>query len=142
MSIIFKYLRNPWVLLGIVAVAALLLWKYRGALIAVNIPNALPSEPGLTAAEKQKVRELAMRLHDDMDGIGIGLLRDSDAWQELMSMSDSLFVAVNNDFNRLYFKDGKGTMRQWLSDEWTWVDFTGVAGHSDILERMASLNLN
>jgi len=137
-----KYLRNPWVLLALAVVVIWVLYKFRGPLFNFNVPQDLPDEPNLSATERQVVRELSMRLHRDMSGVGIGFLRDHNAWQQLMSMSDRLFVAVSNDFNRLYFKQGKGTMRKWVQDEWTWADVAGIAGRTQVLDRMASLNIN
>ncbi len=138
-----KYLRNPWVLLALAVVVIAVLYRFRGPLFNLNVPQELPDEPNLSDTERQVVRELSMRLHNDMDGLTpFASLRDRDAWAQLMSMSDRLFVAVANDFNRLYFREGKGTMRQWLQSEAWWVDMAGIAGRDQILDRMASLNIN
>ena len=137
-----KYLRNPYVLLGIVVIVLALVWKFQGSLFNINVPQDLPDEPNLTDSERQAVRELSMRLHADMKGINVfSSARDREAWAQLMSMSDRLFVAVSNDYNRLYYRESQGTLRQWVSDEAWWVDVAGIAGKNQVLERMAGLNI-
>jgi hypothetical protein len=136
------YLKNPWVLLAIAVIVLAVVWKLKGPLFNINVPQDLPDEPDLSTSERQAVRELSMRLHADMKGINVfSSLRDREAWAQLMGMSDRMFVAVSNDFNKLYYREGEGTMRQWLSDEAWWADTAGIAGKNQVLERMASLNI-
>lgn len=136
-------LRNPWVLLGIAVVVLLVLWKYgTKSLLNINLPTPLPIGPALTQDEKNTVRELARRLHRDMDGPTFGFQRDADAWRMLMSMPDRLFIATYNDFNSLYYKEGEGTLREWVESEVIWWDTQGIGGRNQILERMDQLNLN
>jgi hypothetical protein len=143
-----KYLKNPWVLLGIVIVIFLVYRKFFGGGSLINIFNPVslpthgPSGEPLTTTQSEAVRELAMRLHTDMDGATItNFQRDVEAWRQFMSLPDNLFRAVYNDFGNLYFREGEGTLREWIENEWTWVDTAGVASRSQILNRMATLNL-
>jgi len=142
MSRLLTYLKNPWVLLALAVVVIVVVWKLKGgSLININRPTPLPTDNAggeLTDSEAQAVREIAMRLHSDMDGFTV--VRDRETYREWMSMPDRLFVAVYNDFNNLYFNDGQGTLRQWIANEgpW-WGDFDSKA---NIIERMDRLNLN
>lgn len=142
-----KYLKNPWVLLGIVIVIFLIYRKLFGGGALINIfnqaelPTHGPAGEVLTETQARAVRELALRLHTDMEGWTLNVTRDVEAWRQLMSLPDNLFVAVYNDFGNQFFREGLGTMREWIESEWTWVDTSGVASRSQILNRMATLNL-
>jgi hypothetical protein len=113
----------------------------------------LPTTSGgtqLTQAEAQKVRSLAMRLHEDMDGLAVPGFRDKEAYEELLDLTDPLFVAVYNDFGVLYFSEGNGTLRDWIDAEnfsytfsifTPWGIATGNAVKDEIFDRMNALNL-
>lgn len=102
----------------------------------------LPTGGNLSEVEQKFVRELSMRLHADMDGIQwTNFTRDVEAWRTLVSLNDTMFVAVFNDFGRLYYREGNGTLRTWIEDESAWTDSAGIASKSDVIERMNNLNL-
>jgi hypothetical protein len=137
-------LRNPWTWVGILAFVIILFVAVRkmAPLIAINRQVPLPSDPLLSSTESQLVRELSIRLQKDMIGINVfSSMRDRDAWAQLMSMPDRLFISVYNDFNTLNFSTGKGTFTKWVTDEFVWWDTGGLTGRDNVLDRLASLNL-
>ena len=109
----------------------------------------LPTE-GVTESEASQVRELTMRLHDDMSGLAIPGFRDTEAYSNLLTLTDSLFVAVYNDFGTLYYAEGYGTLRDWIDAEnfsytfsilTPWSVFQGNEVKDEIFRRMNQLNL-
>jgi len=111
----------------------------------------LPTGGGtLSNSDAQIVRSLAMRLHDDMAGIAIPGFRDTDAYSEFLQLTDVMFVAVYNDFGKLYFSEGDGTLREWIDNEnfsytfsilTPWSIYQGNEVKDEIFIRMNALNL-
>lgn len=106
-----------------------------------DLPTQASTGVNLTQQQAQTVRDLAIRLHEDMKGLNLNITRDVEAWRQLMSLSVDMFTAVFNDFGNLYYSEGKGTLYDWVSDEWSWVDPMGIASSDTVLERLSSLNL-
>lgn len=156
MKMVLTYLRNPWVLLSLVSVVALVIWKYRGPLVAVFRPAPLPNigstGVALTSQEAQLVRSLSQRLWTDIDRWNNPFFakRDTDTWVQFQEQDDRIFIAVYNDFGNLYYgRDGK-TLKAYLRSEnfalttsifTPWGAYTGTQLKNDILQRMDNLNL-
>lgn len=114
------------ILLAIALLAAYLLYtkgKKEGSVEQVSLPNDSAVGSTFTDAEKQQVRKLTNDLHYDMDGLNL-LNRNTRPYQELIGLSDKLFVAVYNDFNSLYFKEENIfgnpkniTLKEWILTE-------------------------
>ncbi len=116
-------------------------------------PPPTPETTGvnLTAAQFQQVRALSQRLHTDMSGISVlPGSRDTEAYGQLLTLTDPMFLAVYNDFNFLYMSEGNGTLRQWIEDEsfaysWSvvtpWGIYDGARIKDAIFQRMDILNL-
>lgn len=113
-----------------------------------ELPDENSVGVNLTQAQAAQVRSIVQRLHTDMKGIN-AFGRDWDVYRELNELNDPLFLAAFNDFGNLYFSEGNGTLKQWITEE----NFTASAFFvtplwwtrgsikSDILERMDRLNL-
>ena len=82
------------------------------------------------------IRRLSVALHDDMDGWNLGG-HNMDPYKEWLTMSDTGFVAVYNDFNDQFYSEGKGTLRKWIADEM----YRDSLIDDAVLPRMAKLNL-
>lgn len=99
--------------------------------------NASGSDANIGQVETgAKIRQIAIGLHDDMDGYN-WLGHDMKYYKEWVTLSNAGFVAVYNDFNKMYMSEGKGTLKQWLVDEM----YRDSLVDDIILPRMASLNL-
>jgi hypothetical protein len=139
------------VLLVLLLVFGILYFVYRKGKKAGTFSNApLPSDnPNSQAGSQvinsnaQAIRELSIRLYNDMKGTNV-LGRDIEAYQNLLLMSDTLFTAVYNDFNSLYYKESKETLTQWIKNENFWLTngFTGAQLKDLLIARFAKLNLN
>lgn len=141
------------VIIAVVVAAYFLNKKTTPDFNQVGLPTGVGSGSNayqLTQAEAQQVRALAMRLHEDMDGLAVPGFRDTDAYAELLELTDPLFVAVYNDFGTLYYSEGEGTLRAWIEAEnfgFTFSVFTvygllkGNAVKDEIFARMNALNL-
>lgn len=96
----------------------------------------------LTTEEATKVRTISKELHADMDGWN-AFSHDMEPYRNLVNLSDTLFVAVYNDFNTLYAESGE-TLRQWIEGE-SFVTFglqsVFMEVRQNILDRMNRLNL-
>jgi len=61
-------------------------------------------------------------------------------WKRLYDLpTDDMVVAVYSAFNQKYFNKGKGTLTQWIRDEWYYDYTTGVKEKA--LDRLAKLKL-
>ncbi len=151
-----KILRSPWTWLVVVAVVALLLWKNRGPIISVFRPAPLPTGTStgvnLTEQQAQMVRSLSQRLWTDIDKWNNPWFnrRDTEAWTQLLELSEPLFIAVFNDFGNLYYaREGK-TLKTYLEEEnfaltssinTAYGIYTGTRLKNELLSRMNTLNL-
>lgn len=107
--------------------------------------NALPPEvklqEGTDAIPKGWTPiELTNELHRVMDENFTLTGTKDKAWQKLIDLpTDDMVRSVYNAFNQLYFKDGSGTLTQWINDE-NYYDYTsGVKQKA--LDRLSKLNL-
>jgi len=147
-----EFLATYWkqiaIVIGIIIVILIIYYygKSSGTVKQVPLPGDDPNNPTpLTESEKQRIREIATRLHKDMDSwlVSAGTVpRDAEAYNFLVTASDTKVVAVYNDFNTLYYDDSKETLKQWLDAEWFIP--TGLVTNETknaILNRFAKLNL-
>lgn len=110
-----------YVVLGILIVYFVGKWSGK----FVNKPNKLPNDTdwgsALTEEEGRKVRTMSRDLHDDMDSylVAVGFKqRNNQVYIDLAKINEKLFTAVYNDFNDEYLKEEKGTLKQWIADEY------------------------
>lgn len=107
----------------------------------VPIPDDQPGGSVLTPQDNSKVRSISQSLHDDMKGLNI--THQTDPYEAFLAANDSVFVAVYNDFNNLFSGENKGTLRDWIKDEFSaswWIPAYQVLINS-IISRMDRLNL-
>ena len=129
---------------GAIAVLLLaILSYYKGkANGSTNIDHVpLPTEGGLLSnTDSQLVREIVLKLHNSLNGVGF-IFRDEKPFFRLSNASDTYFIAVYNDFNNMYAKEDKGTLRDWINDDWYQSGTQTAGAVRAILGRMDSLNL-
>jgi len=139
---------------GIIVVVIIVIIYYVGRksgsvkIEQIPLPNDSASGKTLTEQEGQQVRALSISLYKDMKGLN-AFTRNEAAYRELSTLSDTLFVAVYNDFNTLYGKEGE-TLKQWIENEksmslnvlqpWAY-NFSFAELKETILSRMNRLNL-
>jgi hypothetical protein len=156
MQPIVRYLRNPYVIIAILAVVVLLMWRNRGPLLSFFKPAKLPNRNSvgvdLTNNEATMVRSLTQRLWTDIDRWNNPwwAKRDMETWTQLQELDDKLFVAVYNDFGNMYYGMAGKTLKQYLREEnfsltasifTPWGMWTGSQLKAAILTRMDNLNL-
>jgi hypothetical protein len=137
-------------IMALLLIAGILWFVYRRGKKDATITNApLPTDNPNSPTGSQvinsnsaAIRELSMRLYNDMKGTNV-LGRDIEAYQNLLLMSDTLFTGVYNDFNSLFFKESKETLTQWIKGENFWLTngFTGAQLKDLLIARFAKLNL-
>lgn len=101
--------------------------------------SPLPTDGGhlLTQADAQHVRELTLKLKQDIYGVNVWS-RDTEAYYTLSAMSDTLFVAVCNDYKSLVGK----SLREDMSAEYFSLNSIALGGAiTSIYERMDRLNI-
>jgi hypothetical protein len=131
---------KTYAIIGIIVIIIILVIFFMGKNTGKNKPAPLPIDDpnsNVTDAESFEVRNLSNRLHNEMKGFGSS---DVDVFSEYSNLSDRLFVAVYNDFNNQYKKDGDGTLLEWIDDEWFFGPRTTLIA-DNILSRMQRLNL-
>jgi len=96
----------------------ILLWVF-GALFVIwlfsRIKKAQQYTPVPVNAEGWSPTPIAQRLHDAMSGINIWNSSNDAALNSLVSLSDAQFIAVCNEFKRLY----EASLYSWVSGEWS-----------------------
>lgn len=102
-------------------------------LVVGGDPNSDPNAGGIPGST---IRRISTALHDDMDGWNL-TGHNMDPYKEWLTLSDTGFVAVYNDFNDQFYNEGKGTLRKWIMDEM----YRDSLVDDAILPRMAKLNL-
>lgn len=144
-SFISQNYKHPIAIVIYIIIIAIIIYyvgKSRGAFS--NKPNELPKDKGwgkdLTSDQSNFVRQTVARLFGDMDSylVSVGLRpRDSQVYTDFSGMDDRLFTATYNDFNDLYLKEEKGTLKEWIDDE------AGLDGSVKkiIMQKFARLNL-
>lgn len=120
----YRSIAITFVIVILILVGIYFYGKYKGT--DVKKPNPMPDDTpwggGLTAEQATNVRTLTNRLYDDMEGTTVfNEFRDMEAFNNLLTSSDTIFVAVYNDFNDLHYSTDKGTLKQWIEDETFWL---------------------
>lgn len=95
----------------------------------------------LTQAEIDKLRALAIAVHNDFDGWNITGWQD-DLYDQMQLLSDTELVAMTNIFNVLYEQDSGQTFLQWWDGEQFYVE--GVPFQQmmqDLKKRMVNLGI-
>lgn len=83
---------------------------------------------------------LVTKLYNTMSGFNIDKLSRDQTWIELANLpTDDMVVAVYSVFNQLHFKEGEGTLTEWINDEST---LGWPSGPKNLaLKRLSQLNL-
>jgi hypothetical protein len=113
--------------------------KANGSTNIDHVP--LPTEGGLLSnTDSQLVREIVLKLHNSLNGFGF-IFRDEKPFFRLSNANDKYFIAIYNDFNMMYAKEDKGTLRNWINDDWYQSGTQTAGAVITILGRMDTLNL-
>lgn len=113
-------------------------------------PSTANTGVNLSDEEKLIVQTTTLEIHTDLDGVSLPGQRNMDVYNEWISMPDNLFVAIYNYFNSQYYREGNGTLRNWIEDEnfsytasifTPWSIYTGSELKNRIIERMNQLGL-
>ena len=80
---------------------------------AVSYPNN-----GADIPQNWDASPLANSMHAEMDGFTLNKIKLDQLFLQLLNLAtDEMFIAVSDTFNKLYMKEGNGTLRQWIEDE-------------------------
>lgn len=137
---IWKLSFKIWAIIIVVIILIVVAIYYAGKKSSYDtgyIPNdvVIPGGNALNKGDKQAVQTVTARLYKEMDGLNLSY--DSKVYSDFNALSDILFVAVYNLFNKLYQGEGNGTLRDWINSEST--PFWGMI--SSINTRFDRLNL-
>lgn len=78
-----------------------------------KIPKKLVGD--LSEEEVEKMRKIAIAVHNDMDGINFSW--KTDLYFGIMNLSQRNLMGLNNIFNELYQADSGQSFSQWLQNE-------------------------
>ena len=125
---------------GAIALFVLGVIAYYKGKKAGNTYVPLPNNSNSSDTEASIIRGLALSLHNEMKGIGVN--SSIDPYKEYLATTDRIFVAVYNDFNKMYQGEGDGTLREWINGEyWGMFDNSNKTIKEGITARMDNLNL-
>ena len=89
----------------------------------------------LTDAEIEELKQLAIALHNDMDGMNWNW--DKALYKKVSTFSDTKLVALSNIFNTLYESESGETFVSWLKNEvFYWNDYSLDVTVNDIIVRL------
>lgn len=112
----------------------ILLWVF-GALFVIwifsKIKKAQQFTPVPVNSEGWSPTPVAQRLHDAMSGINITDSTNDAALNSLVSLSDAQFIAVCNEFKRLY----EASVYSWVADEY-WISSDVRKSFNERAERL------
>jgi hypothetical protein len=106
----------------------------------VPLPTDQPNGSQINSSDASHVRQISQAIHDDLSGISWGF-HNAQPYNDMLSLSDTLFVAVYNDFNNLFSAENDGTMRDWLKSDYAWIGSTWSTVVNSVLLRMDKLGL-
>ena len=107
---------------------------------AGNTFAPLPENSNSSKTEASQIRSISLALHNEMKGIGVN--SSIDPFKDYLATTDRIFIAVYNDFNKMYQSEGDGTLREWINGEyWGMFENSNKAIKESITSRMDSLNL-
>jgi hypothetical protein len=124
--------------------------KKKGSVEQAALPDDMPilSASGakigtLTTDQAKTVRELSQKLFTEIDSWGTV---NDEPFKQLVELSDTLFVAVYNDYSKNYYSKTKKTLAQSISGLYSLGSYSTVTvGTSQlketIMNRFAKLNL-
>ncbi len=108
---------KKYIIIALIVIAIGLIIYFIGRKTSSIQQKELPSEnEAIDTAAAAKIRQISNDLHNDMAGINI-LNRNKEVYKQMLGLSNSLFVAVYNDFNNLFGLENKGTLKNWIEDE-------------------------
>lgn len=132
--------RKPILTFLVVALVVYLIYRYGKSKGGYN---PLPTDGGtgtagqLTTADAQNVRHIAQELKQDIYGANVWS-RDTTVYEDFSALSDTLFVAVCNDYKTL---TGKSLHEDMQGEFYNWNSFA-LGGIVDaIYTRMNKLNI-
>lgn len=100
-----------------------------------NDPNNNPA-----GTSDSEIKMLAGKLFSDMDGVNVWS-HDEEPYQQLLTLSDTDFEKVYNEFNADHQASSGQTLRQWIDNEDAYWGSQFSVLKESILNRMDKLNL-
>ena len=131
-----------WIIIGIlILIIGFWIWL-KSRPVSVKLPDDAPnSNDSLTQAQQTQVRSISEGLYRVLRGWSWDIFfRDPEPISQMLSLSDTLFVAVYNDFNYCY-GGGKGTLRDWLEGDWWFSKSDAGTLVQEVIKRLDKLNL-
>lgn len=123
-------------LVAIILVSVILYVAYKRVKSFVQVQNADVNNGNLVE-EKSYYKDLATRIYNGFKGANWGVSSREALLNELLILNDDELKATYNHFNKVSSKDGEGTLRQWIVDEF--LPFSDIK--AAVLDRMSTLNL-
>lgn len=111
--------------IALVLLVSLLIYAYHAGKKTTSIapvvkddPNAPANDPTNNPAgvSDTDIKTLVEKLYKDMSGANV-LGHDSQAYKDLLALSDTDFERVYNEFNSEYQKDSGQTFKGWINGE-------------------------
>lgn len=129
-----------------VGIMLYILGKRKGA-IKINVSNPIIDDPDDADNQGKQMTEvgilqLAQDCYQDMDGMNFS--HNADVWSQVLALSDTDFVRLNNKFNLKYQAESEESFRSWVENETdiSAFGFSWPAIKDSLLKRFAKLNLS
>lgn len=128
--------KKPIATILVVALVVYLIYCY-GKSKGGFTPVPTDGGTGISQADAQHVRETSLRIKQDIYGVNVWS-RDTEVYYTLSEMSDTLFVAVCNDYRTLTGK----SLRDDMNGEYYTYSSIALSGVIDSIKgRMSRLNI-
>lgn len=92
---------------------------------------------GLSTREGFNARAIAQSVYSEMKGLTFSC----NHLPTLLELNDLELIHVFNQFNSLYYKEGKGNLRNWVQDEWHRWGGNCASMRSQLINKFDYLNI-
>jgi len=130
------------VIIVVILIAAIILYrtgKKKGQSEGV-INISKPPEDGGGKLTIDEINVLVKSIYDDMAGVNFAG-HDIETWKKILSLSNTDFVKVYNEFNNDYQVKSKESLKSWLQNESSYLQPQWDLVKQTVIERMNNLNL-
>lgn len=111
------------IIIGFLIIAIVFFIYYQGnkaGKASSSTPEPIPLPEGVDLPNGWSAKPVVVELYQAMKGMGTNVPTVREA---LSNLNDAQLVAVYNEFNNQYFKDGDGDLLAWFADEGTELNF-------------------
>lgn len=128
---------------GVILLFAIILWLVWRAgknksTTTVNLSSG-NSDAGGALASEAEIKQLAEKVHNDLDGLNF-FGHSNEVWSQVLALSDTDLTRLYNQFNMVYQDKDSGGLVKWVSNDPAIIGSQWSVTKDALLTRFAKLN--